>query len=216
MLKEHDRIDELRQYLQQNLHHPLALQAQNHSNGQLFPSNYVGQATTVADTVIQEKKSLQLDTHRSSGAASEAKRMRVTESPSSTVANDSKYKHYSFIPISPGPKSPLSTAHAVYESHLGHQSIHHPSSIFQSPHKSLAFSKHVTRSNCMKSESSNPIFTSSRNDISASAPVSPSIITNQLRFNLLNGAQIAGNQFARATDSNQLTLSQLNQPSAQV
>lgn len=182
----------------------------------MFPPSYPGHAPTTAGTVIQEKKSLQVDTQRSSGAASEAKRMRTSESPSSTVVPDSKYKHFSFIPISPGPKSPLSTAHAAYEPHMNHQSIHHGSSMFQSPHKSIAFSKHVNKSTCLKSESSNHMYVSSRNDISASAPVSPSITTNHLRFNLSNGAHPTGNQFPRATNSNQIALTQLNQASTLV
>lgn len=219
-LNEQHRLDELRQYLHHNLQQPVAIQAtQSHGAGQMFPPNCVGHQTAVG----HDKKNQSAENHRPNAGPivpiCDSKRMRVTvESANSTHGLDSKYRHFSFIPISPGPKSPLSTAHTIYETHLNNQSLQNGSSIFQSPsHKSLSFPKQVNnKSNSLKSGTSNHMYTSARSDISASAPVSPSIVSNQLRFNLLNGAELAGNVFPRTNNPNQLDLCQLSQTSEQV
>lgn len=188
----------------------------------MFPPNCTAHEATVGITIGHNKKPQSADNQRPNTgpivSIGDAKRMRVAIESNSTHGLDSKYRHFSFIPISPGPKSPLSTAHTIHETHSNNQSLQNGSSIFQSPsHKSLSFPKQVNnKSNSHKTGTSNHMYTSARNDISASAPVSPSIVTNQLRFNLLNGTQLAGNIYPRASNPNQLTLCQLSQTSAQV
>lgn len=189
----------------------------------MFPPNCAEHETTVAATIGHDKKSESAVSQSSNTGPvvtiGDSKRMRSTvDSSNPTHGLDSKYRHFSFIPISPGPKSPLSSAHTIYETHLTNQSLQNGSSIFQSPtHKSLSFPKQVNnKSNSHKAGTSNHMYTSARNDISASAPVSPSIVSNQLRFNLLNENQLAGNTYTRANNTNQLAHCQLGQTSEQV
>lgn len=190
--------------------------AQNQCNDQMLPPSRIPLNTTSAEN--QEKKNFQLEKHRTNAVSisvCDTKRMRIPELPNPNAMLDSKFRHFSFIPISPGPKSPLSTAHTIYENQ-NNQTLQNESSIFQSPQKSLSFPKQINGTSCFRADSSNHVYSYSKNDISASAPVSPSITSNHFRFNTINGTQHTSNMIPRTMNNNQYIDPHINQTSTQV
>lgn len=190
----------------------MALQAAQ-CNDQMLPPSSTQRITTSGES--QEKKNFQLDKHRTNAvsiSSCDTKRMRIPDLPNPNGILDSKFRHFSFIPISPGPKSPLSAAHAIYENQ-NNQTLQNGGGIFQSPQKSLSFPKQANGNTCFRADPSSHVYSYSKNDISASAPVSPSITSNHFRFHSINGTQQSNNMIPRTTNNNQFIESHISQAS---
>lgn len=251
--RKQDQINELRQYLQQNLHHPPVIQSTAVKNIEERPvisssqlnSDHEFQAdwkdpesamhsasssltalslpyqqashdhhtedTSINTTNINatDKKLLSTAAHaslmRSVRPAPAINPNQAQQSP------NSRSKNFNFVPISPGPQSPR-----VVSQHMSQlqSNIHtiHTRNTFLSPRRSPAVRKLVNKdlTNCLKSlqdPSISTFDTAFKNEISASAPASPSITPHHFQFNTT-----VMNPYNNATSNTATTSSNQPQP----
>lgn len=252
--RKQDQINELRQYLQQNLHHPSLNQSSalknveersvTSSSQQNFDNEFhVGwknhesalhsasssltalslpyqQASHDHNTEDTSKNITNINAteKKLSSTGAHATIMRSVRASPAVIQNqaqqspNSRSKNFNFVPISPGPQSPR-----VISQHISQlqSNIHviHGRNTFLSPRRSPAVRKLVNRdlSNCLKSlqdPSITTFDTTFKNEISASAPASPSITPHHFQFNTTimnpyNNASSNSNTNTIATCSNQ-------------
>lgn len=253
--RKQDQINELRQYLQQNLHHPPNIQSSTMKNAeertvtsssQLNADNEFHvdwkdpesamhsasssltalslpyqQATThdhhTEDTSLNvtpinttEKKLLSTAAHasimRSVKASPALIQNQAQQSP------NSRSKNFNFVPISPGPQSPRVVTQHISQLQSNMHTIHNRNT-FLSPRRSPAVRKLVNKdlNNCLKSlqdPSITTFDTTFKNEISASAPASPSITPHHFQFN----TTIMNNPYSSAASNTATTSSNQPQP----
>ncbi|XP_031635296.1 uncharacterized protein LOC116348436 [Contarinia nasturtii] len=229
MPRKQDQINELRQYLQQNLHQPPIIQNNNMksaeerseaSSSQLNPDHGFQVDWKDSDVVIHSASSsltaLSLpyqqvsqdhqteDTSINTATVTTTERkllpttaqvslMRSVRPPPALISNqnqqspNSRSRNCSFVPISPGPQSPRVISQHTPQLQTNIHAIHSKST-FLSPRRSPAVRKLVNKdlNSCLKSlqdPSTSTFDTKFKNEISASAPASPSITPHHFQFN---------------------------------
>lgn len=228
--RKQDQINELRQYLQQNLQQPPVIQSSalksaeersvSSSSQQNFSHDYqvdwkdpetamhsasssltalsmpyqqASQDLHTEDTSINVRTINATDKKQSSIVPTQAPIMRSVRATPTIIQSqtqqspNSRSKNFNFVPISPGPQSPR-----IISQHLSQlqSNIHaiHGRNTFLSPRRSPAVRKLVNKdlNNCLKSLQDPSISTfdaTFKNEISASAPASPSITPHHFQFN---------------------------------
>lgn len=242
--RKQDQINELRQYLQQNLHHPASVikHAEERtvtSSSQIGSDGHGGwkanESTIHHHTASNSLAALSLpyqqasqdqhneDTSMSSiGIQQLGKKLPPTHvmrsvRPSSAIIQNqsaqqspnSRSKNFNFVPISPGPQSPR-----VISQHTAQlpSNIHavHGRNTFLSPRRSPAVRKLVNKDlvslKSLQDPSVSTFDSAYKNEVSASAPSSPSITPHHFQFNAALMAQYNNNatSISAATSSNQL------------
>lgn len=209
--KQH-QIDELRQYLQQNLHHPAPSSANDDdrtvtSSSQMSSVSLpygnrwkesMESSASIPPSLYQQTASDQSPVI-SGGASIISKRRLMHHEPqqvspqlmrsisaTSTVTQpqqspNSRHKNFSFVPISPGPQSPRVITQTQATNNLQH--LHGSSrNTFLSPRRSPAVRKLTNRLQDPSITGFDNTF-AAKHEISASAPVSPSITPHHFQFN---------------------------------
>lgn len=213
-MKKQEQIDELRQYLQQNLHHQ-----------SITKSNSNTEEQTVSSSSQVDSIEMQFDSHESTsnaigtfpsygqtnrdnsnpnsnGSASNQNLGQKSTNPVSThlmrtgsstsnhtqQSPNSRCKNFSFVPISPGPQSPRANLQNISQLQSNIHALQGKNSTFLSPRKSPAVKKSMNKDFCLKSiremaSSTCEIPLMSKNEISASAPASPSMASHYFHFN---------------------------------
>lgn len=251
--RKQDQINELRQYLQQNLHQPPVVQnnplkmaqekavtstsqlsaghelhvnwkdpnssmhsASNSLTALSLPYQQTSQDHT-EDTSIRAGRSNFSERKLLPTAVNTAMMRSIRASPAliqnqAQQSPNSRSKNFSFVPISPGPQSPRVILQNTSQLHSNIHSTHGRNT-FLSPRRSPAVRKIVNKdlSACSKSlqdPSVTAFDTTFKNEISASAPASPSITPHHFQFNatVLNPYNSA---------SSNATATSLNQPQPQ-
>lgn len=244
--RKQDQINELRQYLQQNLHQPPGVQASSVKMVEEKAATSISQMSSGHELHVDWKDpdssmhsasnslaALSLPYQQSSQDHTEDTSIRAARSntserklmPTAVNANlmrtvraspalvqgqaqqspNSRSKNFSFVPISPGPQSPRVMSLHASQLHSNVQNIHGRNT-FLSPRRSPAVRKLVNKdlSTCLKSLQDPPTFdTAFKNEISASAPVSPSITPHHFQFNATALNPYNNASTATASGSNQ-------------
>lgn len=242
--RKQDQINQLRQYLQQNLQHSPVIQSNNVKNteeksvtsssqlnsGNEFPVNWKD-----ADSASSSLAALSLLPYHQSSQDHQTENTSITAVPRntadrklmSTTSNaslirsvqsqpqqspNSRSKNFNFVPISPGPQSPR----VIISQHISQLPSHIHAiggrNTFLSPRRSPAVRKQVNKdlTNCLMKSLQDPSVstfdTAFKNEISASAPASPSITPHHFQFNVT-----ALNPYGNAS-SNAIPTSSTNQP----
>lgn len=230
MLRKQDQINELRQYLQQNLQQPPVIQSgatsknaeerSETSNSQVsseheFHVDWKNSNTamhsasssltalslpyqqTAQDNQTEETSldaiNVKIAQRKILPTAAQAVLLRSVRASSALVANPTQQspnfrsKNFNFVPISPGPQSPRVTSQPIPQMQSNIHSAHGRNP-FLSPRRSPAVRKLVNKDlgSCLKSlqEPTITSFDSTfKNEISASAPASPSITPHHFQFN---------------------------------
>lgn len=238
-----DQINELRQYLQQNLHPGQSAQSGPPAAEQPLPGmgngipfsdhpanippaivaqNQFPPTAQPAHLTQMEKQKLNINTHN-------MPQLMRSISASGTVginlqSPNSRRKNFSFVPISPGPQSPRVFPNHVAAGNNMNASLVNPvtniamqSSPFVSPRATPALRKPINKdlTTCLTSLANDPLIGSvktafskpysAKSDISASAPVSPSMIPHQFHF---NSAMVAPYSIASASAATTMSNSQ--------
>lgn len=257
--RKQDQINELRQYLQQNLHHPSSMNnnhtslakamedravsssSQHDAAGQFHDGWKSGSADgssgdgtmhsasdslTALSLPYQQASSHDHQTENTSinsvagsitdpkllPAASHATIMGSVRGTSTSTAipnqaqqsPNSRSKNFNFVPISPGPQSPrvIPPNISVMQSNVHGM---HGRNTFLSPRRSPAVRKLVNKDllKSLQDPSISTFDTAFKNEISASAPASPSITPHHFQFNasLMAAYNTASNSAATSTSA---------------
>lgn len=199
-----DQIDELRQYLQQNLHHPTSANA-NSDDRTVTSSSQIGpvqlpfnehsewkSSNDITPTTLVHPSPPYPDASVVSSASISKRKLAMQQvspqlmrsaSATSTVIQgqsqqspNSRCKNFSFVPISPGPQSPRVLSHT--QTNNMHNT--HGRNTFRSPAVRKIANKDLT--SCLKSLQ-DPSISAYENAVSASAPASPSMTPHHFQFN---------------------------------
>lgn len=236
--RKQDQINELRQYLQQNLHHPSSMNnnnqtsalvkamedravsssSQHESAGQFHDGWKSGSAdgssgdgtmhsasdSLTALSLPYQQASHDHQTENTSinsvagqitnpkllPAVSHTTIMGTVRGTSTSIPNqaqqspNSRSKNFNFVPISPGPQSPRVIPPNISVMQSNMHSIHGRNT-FLSPRRSPAVRKLVNKDllKSLQDPSISTFDTAFKNEISASAPASPSITPHHFQFN---------------------------------